>query len=69
MIVGRKELMGIRRDLHNNTLISVVLIKWQGLPALEATWEHYQTIDVMFSHFRLGIATGQMIQIRFIGKT
>ena len=46
-------LLGIRDFHHPQGITREVLIKWQGLPDFDATWEAATTISDRFPHFHL----------------
>lgn len=46
-----EEVLNTRQDPNHDLDSTEVLIKWKGLPNLEATWEHYQGIASIFVDF------------------
>lgn len=46
-------LLGIHKSMPSLQTVDEVLIRWQGLPLTDATWENFHTIDAHFPHFHL----------------
>ena len=48
-----EDILGIRTDFLNPTHLLEVLIKWQGLPLSDDTWEPFSSMKATFPAFHL----------------
>lgn len=48
-----ERLIDVRRRDHQQGSFTEVLIKWQDLPLWEATWEDFDSINLLFPGFHL----------------
>lgn len=53
LIVSPAAELGVRKDPSQPWSAAQVLIQWQGLPILDATWELYDNVASMFPDFHL----------------